>query len=335
MVLCFYHVLEGSQVRECDPVRYCIFFFKNVRFPSKLRTTDPMSEDTSNPNTPVCKPTKWFLWRALAMLAMFTVFAVLFFKDGMWGYREKNLHFYVHESFVQAGKDFQKFQNEGEITESKWKGYASGKNVAFPDDAVDVLPRDAKLEMPWPDELVDGYAVMQEKGGQTGASHLWEEYTGKRKWSSETEEKPFKKGKITEQFIAMGVTLVLIAVTLFFLIRTMRRKITADDEALHTQDGRRIPYTDMVRIDKRKWDTKGLALVYYNDGGEEKKAKIDGMVYGQFKEEEGAPAEKLFSYVMERFKGEVIEYVDEDEPTSEDTGDEAASGSGEKKDSDS
>jgi hypothetical protein len=68
----------------------------------------------------------------------------------------------------------------------------------------------------------------------------------------------------------------------------------------------------MLRIDKRNWDTKGLALIYYKDGDTEKKAKIDGMVYGQFKEEDGAPAERLFCYLMDHFKGEVIEYVDED-----------------------
>ena len=73
----------------------------------------------------------------------------------------------------------------------------------------------------------------------------------------------------------------------------------------------------MVRIDKRKWDTKGMALVYYNQDGEEKKAKIDGMVYGQFKEEDGAPAEKLFRKVMENFKGEVMEYVSVDEADEE------------------
>ncbi|MDB4493400.1 hypothetical protein N9227_00005, partial [bacterium] len=44
-----------------------------------------------------------------------------------------------------------------------------------------------------------------------------------------------------------------------------------------------------------------------------KKAKIDGMVYGQFKEEDGAPAEALFQKVLENFEGELIELVDEDE----------------------
>ena len=42
------------------------------------------------------------------------------------------------------------------------------------------------------------------------------------------------------------------------------------------------------------------------------------MVFGQFKEEDGAPAERLFNYVMERFRGEVIEYIDEDESADSD-----------------
>ena len=285
-----------------------------------------MSEVTSPSTPPVCKPTKWFLWRALAMLAMFSVFAVLFFMDGMWGYREKNLQFYVHEAFVQAGKDFQKFQNEGDITKGKWETHVAGQKMPFPDDAAELLPRDADLEMKWPEEIAAGFSMMEEKGGQTGATKLWEDYSGKREWSAETEEKPFDEGKISVQFIAMTVCGVLILITLFFLIRTMRRKISADEEALHIQDGKRIPYADMLRIDKRKWDTKGLALVHYKDRGSEKTAKIDGMVYGQFKEEDGAPAEKLFAYVMERFKGEVIEYVDADEEEPASTNETAATG---------
>ena len=283
-----------------------------------------MSTDFPSEETIVCKPTKWFLWRALAMLVMFSVFAVLFFMDGMWGYREKNFHFYVHQTFIQAGVDFQRLQNEklengGEISEADWKDFAEKQKVRFPDDAADVLPKDAEVDMPWPEMLVGGFSVMVEKGGQNGTVELWADYTASRKevegkaWDIDPGEKPLKASKIREQFIAMSVTLLLIAITLFFLIRTMRRSITADNEALYTQEGKKILYPDMVRVDKRKWDTKGMALIYYNDGGEEKKAKVDGMVYGQFKEEEGAPAEKLFSKIMENFKGEVMEYVDVDE----------------------
>jgi hypothetical protein len=37
------------------------------------------------------------------------------------------------------------------------------------------------------------------------------------------------------------------------------------------------------------------------------------MVYGQFKEEEGAPADALFQRILENFEGELIELVDENE----------------------
>jgi len=286
-----------------------------------------MSKDFPLQDAVVCKPSKWFLWRALAMLVMFSVFAVLFFQDGMWGYRKKNLHFYVHHSFINAGKEFQRLQNNGQLTESSWKDFANKQKVAFPENGAEVLPKDVDLEMSWPEALVGGFAVMDEKGGQNGAVKLWEEFTASRKevegkaWDVDTGEKPYKKKKISEQFIAMGVALTLILIVLFFLFRTLRRNIAADGEALYTQEGKKVLYADMVRVDKRKWDTKGIALVYYMDGGEEKKAKIDGMVYGQFKEEDGAPAEKLFSKVMENFKGEVIEYaeLDEDEDIEEET----------------
>ena len=246
------------------------------------------------------------------MLVMFSVFAVLFIKDGISGYREQNLQYFLHHTFNQAGKDFQGLQNGDASSEGDWKAFSGEKTCLFPEDAATVLPKGTDLEMPWPTILVEGYAVMKEKGGQNGVNKLWEDYTSERGWPSKTEEHPHDAGDIQGQFIATAVALALIAFSLFILIRTLRRTIEADGEALYSQDGRRVLYSDMTRVDKRKWDTKGIALVYYQDedGGEEKKVKIDGMVYGQFKEENGAPAERLFSRVMENFKGEVLEYVE-------------------------
>ena len=50
------------------------------------------------------------------------------------------------------------------------------------------------------------------------------------------------------------------------------------------------------------------------------------MVYGQFKEEDRAPAEKLFSHVMENFKGEVLEYIDTDDDDAEEADKASAEG---------
>ena len=88
----------------------------------------------------------------------------------------------------------------------------------------------------------------------------------------------------------------------------------ADDEAYYSPDGKKILFSKMTQIDKRKWETKGLATISYTDEkGETAKAKVDGMVYGQFKEEDGAPAEALFQHILANFEGELIELVEEDE----------------------
>ena len=266
----------------------------------------------------ICRPTKWFVWRAFMILLMLTVFLVLFLQDGLTGYREKNLQFYIYENFKSAGLQFQKMQEDSRFSEIEWKQYVSSQQCEFPKDATTILPREISLPMLWPDSLAASYDLMSSKGGQNGAIKLWEEYATERKWDAEPMDHPMNAGKIREQFYAAGVTGILALITLYFLLRTLRRSISADEDALYTQDGKRIPYADMSRIDKRNWDTKGLALIYYNDGDVEKKAKLDGMVYGQFKEVDGAPADRLFSYLMDHFKGEVIEYIDEDESSADD-----------------
>ena len=106
------------------------------------------------------------------MLVMFSIFAVLFFQDGMWGYRKKNLHFYVHHTFINAGKEFQRLQGDGQLTESSWQDFASKQKVTFPENGAEVLTKNVHLEMPRPEALVGGFAMMEEKGGQNSAVKL-------------------------------------------------------------------------------------------------------------------------------------------------------------------
>lgn len=247
------------------------------------------------------------------MLLMFVVFIVLFLQDGFTGYRQKNLQYYIYENFKNAGINFEEMQEEGGFSELAWREHVASMRCDFPEDANSILPKDTDLDMMWPSSLADNFEMFSDKGGQNAAIKLWEEYAAERKWDATPIDHPMNAGKIREQFYAAGVTGFLALITLYILVRTFRRNIKADSEALYTQDGRRIPYSEMVRIDKRNWDTKGLALIYYNDGDVEKKAKLDGMVYGQFKEEDGAPAERLFRHILEHFKGEIIEYIEEND----------------------
>jgi len=259
----------------------------------------------------VCKPTSWFYSRVIAMILMFTIFGALFLKDGLTGYREKNLHYVMYHAFQDTGKHYDLLKDKGGVTEAQWEKEVEELELTVPDDGLDVLPADVVTALP--ELLVNSYSKFSEQGGQQGTIDLWKQYTRKLGWSDEKPKKIYGASEIRNQFISAAVVGVLLLVALFILIRTSRRSISADGEALYTQTGQRIRYQDMVKLDKRRWDTKGVAIVFYNEDGDERKAKIDGMVYGQFKSEYGAPAEKLFQRVLANFKGVILEYDDAEE----------------------
>ncbi len=251
----------------------------------------------------ICRPTKWFLWRAVAMLLMFGVFFVLFMKDWRVGYPKKNVVYYTYQTFEEAKKSF-----EGKSA-AEWTAFAAAQKIPYPDEPG-ILPAGVAVDSPWPAELQDyeGYRKAYEAERDQTAPPMWLDYSNAQGWNSKPPEKGYDAGKIQEQlYYGIGAG-VLTLIALFYLMRTRVRSMQADDEAYHAPGGERIPYDRIRRIDKRKWESKGLAYLYYEtEGGSEKKTKVDGMVYGQFKEEDGAPAERLFQRVLRNFSGELIE----------------------------
>jgi hypothetical protein len=251
----------------------------------------------------VCKPTPWFVLRAVAMLAMFSVFSVLFYIDGTTGYRKKNLEFHIHAAFEQAAKDFNEMKNGGDLTPESWKEFASKQTVNLPSD-LSLLPADTKPPIHWPETLSD-YERM--KAGQPHL--LWQDYSGKNRMSETVKKKPFSAREIREQFIVLYVCLSLSIIALFFLIRTMRRTLSANANAFTSASGKTIPYAEMKTLDLRKWDTKGIALIDYEGASGGGRVRIDGLTYGGFKKENGEPAEKLMAMIRSNFSGEIIEYA--------------------------
>ncbi len=257
----------------------------------------------NSPDPIVCRPTPWFLLRAVVMLGMFGVFAVLFYIDGSTGYRKKNESFYLNKTFQTASQDFLKRDATGTLTPEEWKDYAAARTVAFPPDKS-VLPASLKLPMPWPAELQD-YAKMKSSGWNI----LWRDYTRERGMNATPPEEDYDAQKIREQWIVFIICSVLALLAAFFLIRTLRRSITADDEGVTTQTGKRVPYADMKSLDLRKWETKGLGFIDYDGGAGKGRIRIDGLTYGGFKKENEEPAERLMQRVRSHFSGEILEYA--------------------------
>ena len=254
----------------------------------------------------VCKPTSWFLLRAVAMLLMFGVFAAMFYRDGSTGYREENLAYYLQSAFKKAREEF---QAKKELSPAEWRAHAEAQTVPFPEDRS-VLPAGTQVPMPWPPVLHDAGRMKASLSEQE--SKLFDDYRGEQGVKKEAPEKPFDARKILEQWVVFWICLTLFIAALFVLLRTIRRSIAVDGEALYPVDGGRVPFADLVRLDLRKWETKGLAFLWSRREGGERKIRIDGLTYGGFKKEQGEPAEALMRRVRENFRGEIIEFVSED-----------------------
>jgi len=264
----------------------------------------------STPQEIVCQPTKWFLTRIILMLAMFGGFAFYFLYDWKIGYPEKNYTIAHYRAFVAAGKA----EKDDPEAWKNWESYVKSQTIPFDKDRS-IYPEGTDFEEKWPDILADKEAMKEESD-----EGLWKIYSGEKGWPQniDLDEDPKPAYKIKEQLYASIVCFCLAAVAIFFLIRTKGRNMRVNDEAYFAPGGARIAFSDMIEIDKRKWETKGLATIKYKDSsGEEQKAKVDGMVYGQFKEEEGAPAEALFQKILANFDGELIELVVEDDEDDE------------------
>ena len=266
------------------------------------------------PDVILCKPTRWFLLRAAAMLTMFGVFAVLFFIDGSSGYRKKNHAYYIQKAFQDADADFARLQGEGELSAERWKEHAASRTVTLPEDPY-VLPADLPRPLPWP-EILHDYEKMKPLQWNT----LWREYSGKAGLNEKVREKPYTAREIGEQWVVFWICLALALLALFFLFRTLRRNIQADHEAITSQQGKRVPYTELTRLDLRKWDTKGIAFADYDGPTAGKgRIRIDGLTYGGFRVEENQPAEQLMERLRSHFAGEIIEYapISAEEPPAE------------------
>jgi len=265
----------------------------------------------------VCKPTPWFLLRAAAMLLMFGIFSVLFFTDGKWGYREKNLAYHVSKAFEQAGNEFK--SQKDDTTPEAWKAYAEKQSIDFQYTDKETkqltptpVPEGTQVPMPWPKVLHD-YEAMKAALNQE-PDKLFNDYRLEANIKKDAPEEPYMLRKITEQWVVFGVCVALSAGALFVLLRTLGRKLAIDAEAFYPASGGKVPFADLSRLDLRKWDTKGLAFAWAKTpAGSERKLRIDGLTYGGFKKEDDEPAERLMRRLKENFSGELIEYVTESE----------------------
>lgn len=271
------------------------------------------------------------------MFLLFAVFAGYFYYDGKVGYKNKNAKYYAYMGYLQAKQSFKNDQilakngKEAKITASEetWKQFVQDYKVkvyeghSMKNEVEDVdgcFPEGHAFPQTIPSVFADGYDAML--NDVDGASYeIWKKYTSEKGLEISADKYFKSRSTIEGQFNWAIGSGVLATLALFFLVRTSRRSMSVDAEAYYSPNGQRVPFASIYKIDRRKWARKGLAYLYYKDDADhEKKARVDGMVYGQFDKENPQNAEKLFQLIEKNLSvdTEIIDYAEEEED--EDTG---------------
>lgn len=116
------------------------------------------------------------------------------------------------------------------------------------------------------------------------------------------EEPPEKRYSTTDQFffgaLCIGIGLAILGT----MMLNKGKLLKADGISFTSPKGDRVLFSSAHRVDKRKWDNKGLAYVHYKDEKEkDQRAVIDDLKFGG--------ADKILERLLENFEGELVERV--------------------------
>ena len=145
--------------------------------------------------------------------------------------------------------------------------------------------------------------LVTEKGEKDGSA-AYATVAAEKDWPEKPDLHKDYDYAIKEQLVFGILTAVAGCVMLYFYIRTTRGTLTADADSFRTAAGQHVLFASAFRIDRRKWDHKGLAYVFYNDStGKERRAVIDDLIF--------SGAVKVLDRLQANFQGEVIDLVKE------------------------
>lgn len=233
----------------------------------------PSAIPPSDPAAPiVCRVTRWYFRRMGMLAGLFLVFGLVFLYDGIWGYPKSAALARNKERFEKEFlPSFDKAKAEGRL--EQWIAQAKAQGMPT---------------------------------GMDGEPPKWVSYAAQNGW--EESPKLYSEREIAEQFtFAYGCFGGAVIVGIILLVNR-GKVLRAEADHWVTPEGKRIHFADVFRVDKRKWEHKGLAYAWYKEpnGGAEKKAVIDDLKFGG--------ADKVLERLLARFNGELIEKVITPEP---------------------
>lgn len=233
--------------------------------------TTPSSSTQAPVSEPIiCHVTSWY-YRRMGMLAgLCAIFGLVFLYDGLWGYPAVVAIAQKKEWFMKEHlPSFEAAKKEGRM--AQWMEDTQAKG----------LPTGVEGDVP-----------------------RWKSYAAKNGW--EEEPKLFSDREIAEQFYFAYACFAAAGISLILILLNRGKVMRGEADHWVTPEGVQVRYADVFRVDKRKWEHKGLAYAWHRTkGNAEKRVVIDDLKYGG--------ADKVLERLLASFSGELIEKVSESE----------------------
>ena len=143
----------------------------------------------------------------------------------------------------------------------------------------------------WPAqrEMAEAFLVFEEDNSELGQKQLfdkWKETVAEKGWPAGSAGKqptpygaPKKDYDINGQFFFSGLAGLI---GLFFVGRVLMNRgcwIEADDQGLRSSENREMKFEQVTKLDKKKWQNKGIAKVHYEADGRKDKIVLDDCNY--------------------------------------------------------
>jgi len=107
----------------------------------------------------------------------------------------------------------------------------------------------------------------------------WEEIATKRGWPLENPGEPKGKIEFYTQFILSAVVAVPGLLFLFFFLHSRGRWIELNETGLRTSWGQQLEFSQIVTVNKKKWRSKGIARINYQQNGRKRRLVLDDWKY--------------------------------------------------------
>jgi hypothetical protein len=103
----------------------------------------------------------------------------------------------------------------------------------------------------------------------------WPAYAQSRGWVAKPPEKLYKREDIVGQFVFGGLGVLAGSIVLVYWLTQKNRIIRTDEEAIYTPAGTRVPFEAVTGIGKKRWESKGIAVVRYALAGRKGEFIVD------------------------------------------------------------